>query len=58
MLTLILIGLGTYLPLYLLGPLLALAAKLFPIDVVADFIYESVSAVESLLLRAGVLHPV
>ena len=58
MLTLILIGLGAYLPLYLLGPILALVAKLFPVDVVADFIYELVSSVENLLLRAGVLHPV
>ena len=57
MLTLMLISIGAYLPLYLLGPLLAFAAKLFPVDVVADFIYELVCAVERLLLRAGVLSP-
>ena len=57
MLTLVLISLGVYLPLYLLGPLLMLAAKFFPLDVVADFIYELISSVENLLLRAGVLHP-
>ena len=57
MLTLMIIALGTYLPLYLLGPVLALVVKLFPVDVVAGFIYELVSSIENLLLRARVLHP-
>ena len=58
MLTLLCISLGVYLPLYLLMLLLALAAQVFPVDVIADFIYELTSSVESLLHRAGVLSPV
>ena len=47
-----------YFLLHLLGPLLALMAKHFPVDIVAQFIYEVASLAERLLLRVRVLRPV